>query len=152
MVDLVVEYVKPGTLTEHPDNPKSYSKRDIEKMMKLIERFEYIHPLKVTTDGTVIDGNRRLRAAKKLGLKSIPVIRIPIDNDKALAYILSTKNAQDESMWVEDNIDRAMYDLLHAGWNLRSLGMENSELKRMEKKYIGRCCPRCKTPIPDKYI
>lgn len=38
--------------------------------------YKNIAPILVSKDGIVVDGNSRLRVAKKLGLKTIPVVYI----------------------------------------------------------------------------
>lgn len=151
-MSLIIEWVDPATLTENPDNPKKYTDGDVKRLAMLVEKFEYMSPLKINEDGVVIDGHRRLRVAKLLGITSIPVIRVKMSEAKALAYIVFTKNEQNVAKWDDDKVDDSMYELLHWGWNLKNIGMDKRDLRRMEKKYIGSICPKCSSPIPSERL
>ncbi len=60
----------------------SHSENELQILKYLIKEEGILEPLVVTPDGTVVSGNRRLRAALDLGLKEVPVMVInPIEND-----------------------------------------------------------------------
>jgi len=52
---------------------------DLDGLAESIERFGLLHPIVVTPAGTLIAGDRRLRAVKKLGRKTIDATVVDID-------------------------------------------------------------------------
>ena len=59
-------------LVEYARNPR---KNDFEvgKMASAIKEFGFRIPIVAKSDGTIIDGHLRLKGARKLGLKTVPV-------------------------------------------------------------------------------
>src|SRR5216684_517064 len=60
-------------LVEYPRNPR---KNDgaVDRMCASIREFGFKIPCLVRSDGEVVDGHLRLKAARKLGIAEIPVI------------------------------------------------------------------------------
>ena len=58
---------------EYARNPR---KNDavVDKMVACIKEFGFRIPIVAKSDGSVVDGHLRLKAAKKLGLKEVPVV------------------------------------------------------------------------------
>jgi len=116
-----------GTYAYHPANNKCDLKVDVNIVAKYavepsprtipidpelewdIKKNGIMFPLKIYTNGlmgTIGDGNQRLRIAKKLGIKKVPVQFIP-DNFRRLATrAVSGHPALDPvlSEWVERNL------------------------------------------------
>ena len=46
----------------------------IDKMIASIQEFGFRIPIIAKSDGTIVDGHLRFKAAKQLGLKNLPVI------------------------------------------------------------------------------
>src|ERR1700738_1843069 len=60
-------------LVEYPRNPR---KNDavVDRMCSSIREFGFKIPCLARSDGEVVDGHLRLKAAKKLGIADVPVI------------------------------------------------------------------------------
>ena len=54
-------------------NPRRHSDGQIAKIVQSIEEFGWTIPLLVTAKGELIAGHGRLLAARKLGMKTVPV-------------------------------------------------------------------------------
>ena len=65
--------VSTDSLIEYARNPR---KNDavVDKMVACIKEFGFRIPIVAKSDGSVVDGHLRLKAAKKLGLKEVPVV------------------------------------------------------------------------------
>ena len=64
-------------LREHPrqqDNFGDVPEFQIDDLVASLEKEGQIHPIEITSEGIVIDGHQRLRAAKKLGWKELGVV------------------------------------------------------------------------------
>ena len=62
----------------HPDarNPRTHSKRQIRQIADSIRAFGFTNPILVDEKGSVMAGHGRLEAAKLLGIRQVPTIRI----------------------------------------------------------------------------
>lgn len=73
-----------NTIVATPYNPKSRTKEStaLGKLTESIARFGLILPIVITEDRDLVDGNRRLAAAKLAGMTEIECVVIPPDMDK----------------------------------------------------------------------
>jgi hypothetical protein len=60
-------------LVEHPRNPRKNDSA-VDRMCGSIREFGFKIPCLVRSDGEVVDGHPRLKAARKLGIAEVPVI------------------------------------------------------------------------------
>ncbi|MCK1740343.1 site-specific DNA-methyltransferase [Bradyrhizobium sp. 139] len=87
---LTVEHLSPQDLRPNVSNTKLHPKRQIEKIAKSIKRFGFANPVLISDDMEIIAGHGRVEAAKHLGLKLIPVVRLSgLTAVERLAYTLA---------------------------------------------------------------
>ena len=91
------------------DRPKPYAKNPrrndaaVEKVAASIREFGWAQPIVVDGDGVIIIGHTRLKAAKKLGLKTVPVlVRADLTPEQVAALRLADNKCSDFSTW--DNV------------------------------------------------
>ncbi len=72
-MNLEIHYYPIENLIEYDRNPR---KNDIvvSRMCASIREFGFRIPIVAKSDGTVVDGHLRLKAARKLGMENIPVV------------------------------------------------------------------------------
>lgn len=83
----------------HPwdKNPKTLSKAEFIRLKKQIQRLGVYKPLIITSDGTVLGGNSRLRAFQELGIREVWVSMVDAPTDaKKLEYCLSDNDVVGE--------------------------------------------------------
>src|SRR3990167_2544378 len=69
-------------------------------LASLIDTHGFINPIIASPDGTIRAGHTRFKAAKKLGLKTVPVIYIPFKNEEvAQAYSLADNKSAEWAKW-----------------------------------------------------
>lgn len=69
IVEVDIDSIKP-----HPNNPHKIGDNDVAVVRNSIEQFGFIQPIAVWTDNVIRIGHTRWQAAKKLGLKKVPVV------------------------------------------------------------------------------
>ena len=62
-------------LVEYPRNPRKNDSA-VDRMCSSIREFGFKIPCLVRSDGEIVDGHLRLKAARKLGIAEIPVIPV----------------------------------------------------------------------------
>jgi DNA modification methylase len=82
--DIKIVYVPVGTLRPAEYNPRKISDDALAQLKESISRFQMVDPVIVNSapkrSGVVIGGHMRLRAAKELGHKTVPVVYVSIPN------------------------------------------------------------------------
>ena len=74
--DLQIAYLAPERLRPSPTNARTHSKKQLKQIANSIERFGFLNPVLISDDGEIIAGHGRVEAAKMLGLKAVPAVRL----------------------------------------------------------------------------
>ena len=83
-VALTVVMVAIDKLKADPANPRHISPEELDALTKSMAEFGFVDPVIARReDGTVISGHQRLVAARRLGLKLVPVIYLDLSREKA---------------------------------------------------------------------
>src|SRR3989338_3664653 len=79
---LHIEYVAIGLLKPSSYNPRKISDKSMSDLKESIKRFEMVDPVIINSapgrEGIIIGGHMRMRAAKELGWKEVPVVKLSI--------------------------------------------------------------------------
>ena len=89
---LKIERLPVDHLFLNPRNPRKHSELQVAQLTRAIETFGFWCPIVVDEDNNVRAGHARLAAARLLGLKVVPVIRIRHLSQKALRMFALADN------------------------------------------------------------
>ena len=121
-------------IVENPKNPNRHSPEQIERLSELIKYQGFRNPLVVSErTGFLVVGHGRLQAAKKLGLKELPVM-VQQFKDEAQEYsYLVSDNAISE--WAELDFSKINQDFLDLGPELDvdMLGIKDFKIEPLDK-------------------
>ncbi len=108
--NLKIEEVQIDHLKELPGNPRKWTEKTTEDLSESIRRFGVVDPLVINYDGTVLGGNFRVSVLKKLGLKTVPCVRLNItDANRARELALRlNKNIGDWNLELLAEFDQAL--------------------------------------------
>lgn len=113
-------------LKPHPKNRNKHPEAQIARLAEILKYQGFRYPIKVSKlSGFITSGHGRLLAAKKLGLKKVPVNFQPYDS-KAQEYAdLQADNAI--ALWAELDLDAIGVDVKELGkdFNLDMLGFQD---------------------------
>ena len=130
-----VEMVKIGNIKPYPGNAKKHPKEQIERIANSIREFGFQQPLVVDGEGVIIIGHGRLRAAKKLGLDSVPVVRAEGLSEDQIRALRLADNKTAESEWDLDLLDLELegidLDMTQFGFDL-NLEDDETEVSEVE--------------------
>ena len=98
-------------VTPYWRNPRK-SDRAVDAVAVSIQRYGFNTPIVVDSEGIVIAGHTRLRAARKLGLEEVPVLmRDDLTPEKAKAYRIADNATGSIARWDYDALAKEMLDL-----------------------------------------
>ena len=88
--DIQVTYEQVDSLVPYAMNAKKHSEKQVGQIANSIRSFGFVNPVLVASDNTIIAGHGRVLAAKRLGLKVIPTIRLShLTEAQRKAYIIA---------------------------------------------------------------
>ncbi len=89
--DLKIEYIDIDKLTHYENNSKIHTKEQIEHIANSIREFGFNDPLGIAGENnTVLEGNGRVEAAKKVGLTKLPCVRLDhMSKEEQQAYVIA---------------------------------------------------------------
>ena len=87
---LTIEYRPLSSLVPRPNNPRTHSEKQILELASSIESFGFTNPVLIDGSGKVVAGHGRVRAAQRLGLETVPTVRLEhLSADQARAYVIA---------------------------------------------------------------
>lgn len=97
----------------HPyeKNPR-LNDASVDAVAESIKAFGFRQPIIVDGDGVIITGHTRLKAAKKLGMKTVPVIVADdLSEEQVKAYRLADNKVGETSLWDYDLLDGELMEI-----------------------------------------
>jgi DNA modification methylase len=113
---LTVVYRPVGDLKPDPRNARTHPKRQIEQLRASILQFGFTNPVLVDEESVLIAGHGRLRAAKEIGLPTVPTIELA-----------GLSGVQKKALRLADN-----KIALNAGWDLEILKLELADIGTLD--------------------
>lgn len=107
---LLLEEVALDQLKRHPRNYREHPDDEIEHLMESLRSNGVYRNIVVAKDGTILAGHGVVEAARRLGLKTIPVYRTPYESDDPRALKLLVSDNEISHLAMSD--DRALTELL----------------------------------------
>jgi len=112
-LDIQIERWPLDRLIPSDANPRTHTAEQVTKIAASIREFGFVSPILVGTDGRIIAGECRFRAALTLGLREVPVI--------ALEHL---SEIQRRALAIADN-----QLAINAGWDDAMLAVELTALR-----------------------
>jgi DNA modification methylase len=127
VIELVpLEQVKPS-----PKNPRTHSKKQLNQLVQSMREFGYTAPALIDEHNQILAGHGRLEAAKVLGLKVIPCVRLThMSEAQKRAYIIADNQLALKAGWDEDLLAEELEALmgLDPGYDLTLTGFSIPEI------------------------
>lgn len=120
-----------GSLVPWDKNPRK-NDHAVAAIMDSIERFGFASPIVARReDRMVIAGHTRLKAALKLGLKTVPVRLIDISRAEAEALALADNRTAEIADWDDEALADVLSSLKGDGIDLDGLGWSSTDLSAL---------------------
>ena len=130
-----IKKVKISELRPHPKNPRVHPDSAIEKLERSIKEFGWTNPILVSADGYILAGHARLKAAEKAGIEEVPVIYLPLEGEKAEAYLVADNRLQDETDWDYEKLKNLLQELDSGKIDLELTGFDMDEIEDLMTQF-----------------
>ena len=115
----------------YPNNPR-INDDAVDTVAGSIKEFGFRQPIVVDTDGVIICGHTRFKAAQKLGLEKVPVhVATDLTADQIKAYRIADNKSSELADWNFDLLPIELGELQTAGFDLSLLGFDSDELLKL---------------------
>lgn len=126
-VDLREEMLPVDDLVPYENNARKHGEEDVEAIVNSIKRFGFVDPIGIWKENIIVEGHGRLEAAKKLGMKEVPVIHLDhLTDEERRAYALAHNKTAELSGWDFEKLDLELEDL---DFDMSEFGFEIGEVE-----------------------
>src|ERR1700757_4586695 len=123
-----IEYWPIDRLREYPRNPRK-NDAAVDRMCASIREFGFKIPCLVRSDGEIVDGHLRLKAARKLRITEVPVILCDEWTPAQVkAFRLMVNRSVAWASWDEELLALELQELNEADFNLSLTGFDPKEI------------------------
>ena len=123
-IDLLIPYAR---------NSRTHSDSQVTKIASSIKEFGFLNPVIVDKDNGIIAGHGRVMAAKKLGLKEVPILLVEhLTEAQKRAYIIADNRLALDAGWDEEMLRVEIAELEDLGFDLQLTGFEVGELESIK--------------------
>lgn len=151
--DLQVEQWPIDRLVEYGRNPR---KNDVhvDRMASMIREFGFRIPIVAKSDGTIADGHLRYKAARKLGLATVPVaLADGLTDAQIKAFRLLANKSVSWAEWDEELLAIELSELRDLDFDLSLTGFDDLELDSLlAEKTEGLTDPDDVPEVPEEPV
>jgi ParB-like chromosome segregation protein Spo0J len=130
MDKLKMETISIDDLALDPNNARKHSEKNINAICESLTQFGQRKPIVINADDVVIAGNGTVEAARKLGIKTLEIVRVPANwsEEKIKAYALADNRTAELASWDAEILLSQLNELNIADWDINALGFKEFEL------------------------
>lgn len=131
-------------LIPYARNSRTHNDEQIAQIVASIKEFGFTNPILIGGDDVIIAGHGRLLAAQRMGLKEVPVIRLPhLSETQRKALVIADNKIALNAGWDEEMLAMEMKELSELDFDLDILGFSEEELKELNT--FGEAAPEPQT-------
>ncbi|MEL6734725.1 MAG: DNA methyltransferase [Pseudomonadota bacterium] len=129
MQQLNVELRPVAELIPYANNARIHSPAQIDQIARSIERFGFTNPVLIDDADGIIAGHGRVEAAKQLGRRHVPTIRLAhLSEADRRAYILADNKLAENAGWDNELLAIELQGLIDIDFDLGGLGFTTTEI------------------------
>lgn len=166
-----IEQWEIGRLIPYARNPRK-NDHAVDKIASAIREFGFKVPIVARSNGDVVDGHLRIKAAQKLGIKTVPVLLADdLTDAQVKAFRLSVNKMAELAEWDNELLGLELAELEEMDFDMSLIGFDAGELSAAmgldslppeeapessskeidpDDYKMGCVCPRCGFEFDDK--
>lgn len=126
-----IKTVPLDSLQEDPQNARVHPDRNMRAIVDSLRTFGQVEPLVVRADtNTVVGGNGRLAAMRKLEWKQAKVVTVDLDDERAAALAIALNRTGELAEWNEAKLSELLGAITEESL-LAATGFDDKELRKL---------------------
>src|ERR1019366_4574552 len=131
-LDIQIERWPVDRLILSDGNPRTHSPEQVAQIAASIREFGFVNPILVGPDGGITAGEARLRAARTLGMREVPVIVLEhLSKVQRRALAIADNQLALNASWAEEMLQLELTALLEENFDVDLLGLDDEERERL---------------------
>ncbi len=127
-----IQEIEIEKLIPYARNSRIHSDEQVAQIAASIKEFGWTNPILVDGEAGIIAGHGRLAAARKLGLKKIPVIELShLSPTQKKALIIADNKLALNAGWDNDLLSLEIEELNLEGFDIELLGFNKTEIDKL---------------------
>ena len=142
------------TIRPYEKNPR-LNDGAVDAVAASLKEFGFRQPIVVDSDGVIVCGHTRYKAAQKLGLTKVPVhVAKDLTPEQIKAYRIADNKTADLAEWDYEILPIELSELMEGGFDMELLGFDEKELTQLLNAELqqGNCDPDEIPEPPDEAI
>lgn len=124
-----IEQVAVESLIPYARNSRTHSDDQVAQIAASIKEFGWTNPILIDGESGIIAGHGRLLAARKLGMKEVPVIQLSgMTDTQKRAYIIADNKLALNAGWDDELLRLELEELNVEEFKMELLGFDANEL------------------------
>ena len=119
------------SLIEYEDNPRQ-NEEAVTKVADSIQEFGFKVPIVVDEDSIILAGHTRLKAAKLLGLKKVPVhVATDLTEEQRNAFRIMDNKSSEAAEWDNELLSKEFQKLAETDFDMLMTGFDDKEIAKL---------------------
>ena len=136
MNDFEVNMVQIGSIKPYETNPRD-NKKSVDKVVDSIKQYGWRVPIVVDENSVILAGHTRYKAARILGLESVPVhMADNLTDEQKTAFRIMDNKAQDFSEWDKDLLTVELKKLADLDFDMAMTGFSFDEIEKLTQDLL----------------
>lgn len=125
-----LEHLSIDTLIPYASNPRTHTPEQVDKIAASIREFGWTNPVLIDAAGTIVAGHGRVMAARKLGIDTIPCIRLGhLTPAQVRAYVIADNRLSEiGGAWDDELLAAELARLKEDGYQIDATGFTDTEI------------------------
>lgn len=142
------------TLIPYARNSRTHSDEQVAQIAASIREFGFTNPVLIDGEGGIIAGHGRVLAARKLGIKDVPVLVLDhLTPAQRRAYVIADNKLALNAGWDSELLKLEMLDLKAEDFDLGLTGFSDDELNALlADKTEGLTDPDAVPDVPEQPV
>jgi ParB-like chromosome segregation protein Spo0J len=144
-----IAYLPPEHLRPSANNARTHSKKQLKQIARSIERFGFVNPVLIADDFEILAGHGRVEAAKLLGLREVPTVRLSnLSAAERRAYVITDNRLAELAGWDRELLASELKGLLELQFDDIELTGFSRPRSRCIRPGGSRACSRPRRSNP----
>ncbi len=127
-----IEQVPIEALVPYARNARTHSDAQIDQLVASIGEFGWTNPVIIDEEGGIIAGHGRTRAAQRLGMATVPCIRLSgLTGAQKRALVLADNKIAENAGWDEALLASELQELSALGYDTLLTGFSDREIQEL---------------------